>query len=103
MSNTKVAIKNLHNREFIQIETKPTSECNSEKIIDHHAKFFKGAFICQKSFLDQFSRIQRGNSNAQSRKMLTMMSNYSGGFRGGPAPSPFSTEINHQILVKLKI
>jgi hypothetical protein len=30
---------------------------------------------CQRSFLDQFSRMQRGNSNAQSRKMLIMMYN----------------------------
>jgi hypothetical protein len=46
---------------------------NLEKIIGHHAKFFRGA--CQWSFLDQISRMQRRNSNAQSRKMLTMMYN----------------------------
>jgi hypothetical protein len=39
----------------------------------HHAKYFRGA--CQRSFFDQFSRMQRGNSNALSRKMLTVMYN----------------------------
>jgi hypothetical protein len=35
---------------------------NSEKILDNNnAKFFRGA--CQRSFLDQFSRMQRVNSN----------------------------------------
>jgi hypothetical protein len=66
VSNTKAAIKNVHNREFIQIDTKHHGHNalpnNSEKIIGHHAKFFRGA--CQRSFLDQFTRMQRGNSNA---------------------------------------
>jgi hypothetical protein len=46
---------------------------HSEKIKGHHAKFFRGA--CQRSFFDQFSRMHRGNSNAQSHKMLKMMYN----------------------------
>jgi hypothetical protein len=56
MSNTKVTIKKFHNREFIQIDTKHhwhnALPNYLEKIIGHHAKFFRGA--CQRSFFDQF-------------------------------------------------
>jgi hypothetical protein len=53
----------LQNRELIQIERKhhlhnvPPND--SEKIIGHHAKFFRDAL--QRSFLDQFQEF-RGNS-----------------------------------------
>jgi hypothetical protein len=52
----KLQLKKVHNREFIEIDTKHhwhnKLPNHLEKIIGHHAKFFRGA--CQRSFLTNF-------------------------------------------------